>query len=42
MSSPGHFEKPSWFLLLAAIVVAGADRRNACKQVMYAYLISYV
>ena len=32
-SSPGHFEKPSWFLLRAACNKAGADRRNACKQV---------
>ena len=39
-SSPGHFEKPSWFLLLAACSRAGADRRNACKQVDDALIFS--
>ena len=33
VSSPGLFERPSWFLLKAAIVLAGANKDNACKQV---------
>ena len=42
VSSPGHFEKPSWFLLKAAIVKAGAERRNAVKQVDDACVFSEV
>ena len=33
VSSHGLFERPSWFLLKAALVLAGANQDNACKQV---------
>lgn len=32
-SSPGIFERPSWFLLRAAVCKAGADQRRVCKQI---------